>query len=158
VLVLDAAGLALFAVSGSIKALTLNLNATSAIVLGVLTCIGGGMVRDLLIKEVPIVFRSGFYAMTALAGAIVVVAGDMVGLPTVIFATAGVRSGLGYESWRSAVPEDCPSHDVWSSEAPRPIRPLHPISKIEPAFCCRTYSRVRSYDWRTISRRIHSTP
>lgn len=119
VLVLDAAGLAIFAVSGSIKALTFDLNATSAIVLGVLTGIGGGMVRDLLIKDVPIVFRSEFYAMAALAGAIVVVAGDRIGLPTVLFATAGgalcfglrimaIRRAWGLPVARHSVPRSVP--------------------------------------------------
>src|SRR4051812_7464063 len=86
VLVLDAAGLAIFAVSGSIKALTFELTPTAAIVLGVLTGVGGGILRDLLVKDVPNVLRSEFYAIAALAGSIVVVAGDALGLPTVFYA------------------------------------------------------------------------
>jgi len=89
VLVLDAAGLALFAVSGSIKALTFDLSPTAAIVLGVLTGVGGGILRDLLVKDVPNVLRSEFYAIAALAGSVVVVAGNWLGLPTVLYATLG---------------------------------------------------------------------
>ena len=46
-----------------------------AALLGMLTGIGGGMLRDLLLAEVPTVLRSELYAVAALAGAIVVVAG-----------------------------------------------------------------------------------
>src|SRR6059058_3124660 len=53
VLLFDAAGLALFAVSGTQKALALGLNSVTAALLGMLTGIGGGMVRDVLLAEIP---------------------------------------------------------------------------------------------------------
>src|SRR6059058_4418031 len=53
VLLFDAAGLALFAVSGTQKALALGLNPAMAALLGMLTGIGGGMVRDVLLAEIP---------------------------------------------------------------------------------------------------------
>jgi uncharacterized membrane protein YeiH len=87
--VFDAAGLALFAVSGAGKALAFQLGPVAATLLGVLTGIGGGMVRDVLISEVPIVFRSELYAVTALAGAAVMVIGHMLGLPFAPAASAG---------------------------------------------------------------------
>src|ERR1700726_3705125 len=63
VLVFDAAGLALFAVSGTQKALAFGLNPIMAALLGVLTGIGGGIVRDVLLAEVPVVLRSDLYAV-----------------------------------------------------------------------------------------------
>lgn len=82
VLVLDAAGLALFAVSGTAKALAAGLNPVAAILLGVLTGVGGGMLRDVLVSEVPAVLRGELYASAALAGASVVVLGRLLHLPT----------------------------------------------------------------------------
>lgn len=75
VLIFDAAGLALFAVSGTQKALGYGLNPVTAALLGMLTGIGGGMVRDVLVAEIPNVLRADLYAVAALAGAVVVVIG-----------------------------------------------------------------------------------
>ena len=77
----DAAGLALFAVSGAEKALNYHLGPVTAVLLGMLTGIGGGMVRDVLSNEVPSVFRGDIYAVAALTGAAVVVVGRMLNLP-----------------------------------------------------------------------------
>lgn len=65
----DAAGLSLFAVSGTQTALAHGLAPVMAAVLGMITCIGGGVVRDLLTLQVPTVLRSELYAVAALAGA-----------------------------------------------------------------------------------------
>ncbi len=80
VLIFDAAGLALFAVTGATKALTYHLGPAAAALLGMLTGIGGGMARDILITEVPVVLRADLYAVAALAGAAIVVMGDMLHL------------------------------------------------------------------------------
>jgi uncharacterized membrane protein YeiH len=80
VLIFDAAGLALFAVTGATKALAYHLDPVAAALLGMLTGIGGGVMRDILITEVPVVLRADFYAVAALAGAAVVVIGQMVHL------------------------------------------------------------------------------
>ena len=77
VLIFDAAGLALFAVSGAQKALAFGLNPVMAALLGMLTGVGGGMVRDILVAEIPIVLRADIYAVAALAGAAVVVIGQL---------------------------------------------------------------------------------
>src|SRR4051812_10537189 len=71
VLIFDAAGLALFAVTGTTKALAYHLDPIAAALLGMLTGIGGGMTRDILIAEVPVVLRADLYAVAALAGAAV---------------------------------------------------------------------------------------
>ena len=77
VLIFDAAGLGLFAVAGTQKALGYGLNPVTAPLLGVLTGIGGGMLRDVLVAEVPVVLRADLYAVAALAGAVVVVIGHL---------------------------------------------------------------------------------
>lgn len=89
VLVFDAAGLALFAVSGAQKALAFGINPLVAALLGMLTGIGGGMVRDLLVREVPVVLRADLYALAALAGATIVIGGHERGWPIVPTAIAG---------------------------------------------------------------------
>jgi uncharacterized membrane protein YeiH len=72
----DALGLGLFAVVGAGKALAFHLGPGAAVLMGVLTGIGGGMARDILVAEVPVVFTAELYAIAALAGAGVVVIGD----------------------------------------------------------------------------------
>jgi uncharacterized membrane protein YeiH len=89
VLVLDAAGLALFAVSGTLKALAAGLHPVAAMLLGVLTGVGGGMLRDLLVSETPAVLRGELYASAALAGAAVVVLGHLLRVPTPTGAIVG---------------------------------------------------------------------
>jgi len=74
VLVFDAAGLALFCVTGASTALDYRVGAVAAVVLGAITGIGGGMLRDILLREVPTVLRTGLYAIPALVGASIVVA------------------------------------------------------------------------------------
>jgi len=86
---LDAAGLAFFCVAGAEKALAFGLSPVMAALLGMLTGVGGGMVRDVLLAEIPTVLRSEFYAVAALAGAGIVVAGHMLGTPTVPTAIVG---------------------------------------------------------------------
>jgi uncharacterized membrane protein YeiH len=81
VLVFDGAGLALFAVTGTQAALASGLNPIMAALLGMVTGIGGGMLRDLLVGEVPIVLRTDLYAVAALLGAAAVAGGDVIGLP-----------------------------------------------------------------------------
>ncbi|MGC4891355.1 trimeric intracellular cation channel family protein [Micromonospora sp. DT227] len=72
VLVLDAAGLALFTVTGTLKALDAHVPAVGACMIGMLTAIGGGLGRDLLTGEIPVVLRREIYAVAALAGSIAV--------------------------------------------------------------------------------------
>lgn len=105
ILVLDAAGLSLFAVSGALKGLDLGVGATQAVILGAITGVGGGTLRDVLIREVPAVLTSGLYAIPALVGALLAVVGERVGLsgaPTAVVAAVvcfiirmvGVRYGI----------------------------------------------------------------
>lgn len=89
VLVFDGAGLALFAVSGATKALAFHLNPLAAAILGMLTGIGGGMVRDILLAEIPAVLHADLYALAALAGSGVVVIGSLLRLPAAAMAATG---------------------------------------------------------------------
>jgi uncharacterized membrane protein YeiH len=126
VLVFDGAGLALFAVAGALKALAYSLAPGAAVLLGMLTGIGGGMVRDVLVAQVPTVLRAELYAVAALAGAAVVVVGDLLQLPTapVTVAGAGLCFGLRLvairRGWRLPVArEPEPSTDFRSHEDDR---------------------------------------
>jgi uncharacterized membrane protein YeiH len=95
VLLFDAAGLALFAVSGAHKALAHGLNPVMATLLGMLTGIGGGMARDVLLAEVPTVLRADLYALAALAAAAIVVIANMMQLPSGAAALVGASLCFG---------------------------------------------------------------
>lgn len=95
VLLFDAAGLSLFAVAGAQKAIEFGLDPVMAALLGMLTGIGGGMVRDILLTEIPLVLRSDLYAVAALAGASVVVIGDSLGVSYGVSAPAGAALCFG---------------------------------------------------------------
>lgn len=107
VMVLDAIGLGFFAVSGCTKALEMGLAWLPALLLGVVTAIGGGAVRDVLVTEVPRVLREEVYALAAVLGAGLVILGHWLNLPpqpmagvailaTVIFRLLSVKLG-----WRA---------------------------------------------------------
>jgi uncharacterized membrane protein YeiH len=92
ILIFDAAGLALFAVTGTSKALTHGLNPEMAIAPGVITGIGGGMVRDVLLAEIPTVLRAELYAVAALAAAVIVVIGNLLQLPIALVTAVALIS------------------------------------------------------------------
>ena len=81
--VFDAAGLSLFAVTGAAKALDFGLGPAQAVILGAITGVGGGTMRDVLIGQVPTVLRSELYAIPALAGATVTVVGLLLGVASI---------------------------------------------------------------------------
>jgi uncharacterized membrane protein YeiH len=104
--VADAAGLALFCVTGAATAVAHRLGVVDSIILGAITGIGGGMLRDVLVREIPTVLRGGLYAIPALIGAGIVVLAYHAGDHTVLFPIvgavvcflmrfAGLRYGLG---------------------------------------------------------------
>jgi uncharacterized membrane protein YeiH len=90
VLVFDAFGLGLFCVTGSTKALDFGLGPAQAILLGAITGIGGGMLRDVLLREVPTVLRHELYAIPALLGAGVLVIAQRTGHTEPIWPVLGV--------------------------------------------------------------------
>lgn len=105
----DAGGLCLFAVTGTEKALAYGLNPFVAAILGMITCIGGGVARDLLTREVPVVLRAELYAVAALAGAGSFAIGHALGLPSLPVALFGAALCLFlrlmslYRGWRLPV-------------------------------------------------------
>lgn len=95
VMVLDAIGLGLFSVASCDKALGAGLGPLPAMLIGVLSAIGGGALRDILVAEVPRVLREEIYAVAALLGAAIVVLGDRLHLPDApVFVTGAVAAFL----------------------------------------------------------------
>ena len=103
--VLDAVGLSLFAVTGASKALEFGLGVGQAVILGAVTAVGGGTLRDVLVAQVPTVLRSGLYAVPALIAAAITVATTRAGVYGVaaafgaatacfVIRMVGVRYGL----------------------------------------------------------------
>lgn len=111
VLIFDGAGLAVFAVAGTQKALGYGLNPLMSALLGMLTGIGGGMLRDALLAQVPTVLRSELYAVAALAGTSVVVVGHVLNFQPTAMAIAGAVLCFGIRviairrGWRLPVAE-----------------------------------------------------
>jgi uncharacterized membrane protein YeiH len=108
--VLDAFGLGLFAVTGTIKALDAGLGPAPSALMGLVTGIGGGVMRDVLAGRVPAVFRGELYATPALAGAVVVVVGTHYEVPFGVVAFAGAGLCIGWRllaiwrNWQAPVP------------------------------------------------------
>ena len=76
VLLFDAIGLSLFAVTGTQKALALGMNGQGAVLLGITTAVGGGVLRDILLNRVPVILEKEIYASAALIGSLIVVSGN----------------------------------------------------------------------------------
>ncbi|WP_406056104.1 trimeric intracellular cation channel family protein [Kribbella sp. NBC_00889] len=110
--IFDAAGLALFCVTGAQKAIEHGLSPLSAALLGMISGIGGGVIRDLLSGRVPVVLRSEIYATPAFLGAgIVVVAAafeyDATWVPIVAAVTCfGVRLLAIRRGWNAPLPRN----------------------------------------------------
>jgi len=113
--VLDAFGLGLFCVTGALKSLDYGLEPVPAALMGMVTGIGGGMVRDVLASRVPAVFRGELYATPALAGAFVAVLGARMELPVGVVAAWGAGVCI---VWRLLA--------MWRQwQAPRPTGPAN---------------------------------
>ena len=91
-IVLDAGGLALFAIAGAEKSLVLGINPLASVLMGGVTGVGGGVLRDMLLNTVPAVLRTDIYATAALAGALALVVGQRAGLSPRWAAALGVAA------------------------------------------------------------------
>ena len=120
VLIFDGAGLAFFAVSGSLKAFQYGAPPVAAVLLGALTGIGGGMARDILVSEIPTVLRADLYAVAALAGAAVVVSGTLLKLPFGLVTGAGLILCFGLRFIAIRRGWHLPTAR-WPEEARRPV-------------------------------------
>jgi uncharacterized membrane protein YeiH len=95
VLVFDAIGLGLFCVTGATKALDFGVGPAQAILLGAITGIGGGILRDVLLREIPTVLRHDLYAIPALLGAAVLVLAQKSGSASPVFPALGAALCVG---------------------------------------------------------------
>jgi uncharacterized membrane protein YeiH len=89
-LLVDAAGLGLFAVAGTRKAIDSGVGPLGSSAIGILTAIGGGIIRDILVREIPHVLHREIYATAALLATVVVVVGDRLSLNDVAVAGAAI--------------------------------------------------------------------
>lgn len=111
----DAAGLGLFCVTGALKAVAFGLGPVPAALMGMLTGIGGGMLRDVLAGRVPVVFRGELYATPALVGAAIAVAGVEASLQPGVVAVPAAAVCIGWRllavrrGWNAPRPPGVPS-------------------------------------------------
>jgi uncharacterized membrane protein YeiH len=109
---IDAGGLGLFAVAGALKASDYDLGPMPAAILGVVTAVGGGVLRDVLVRDVPAILRRGeLYAIPALAGAGVAVVGAEAGLADAVVAGPAAAVTI---IWRLLT-----IHRGWTAPMPR---------------------------------------
>ena len=111
--VMDAFGLGLFTVAGALKASEYGVAPVGAVVLGVVTGVGGGVLRDVLADQVPLLLRkSELYAVPASVGAALAVAGRHADLPEALTITvaAGVTIAFRllaiWRGWTAPDPDD----------------------------------------------------
>lgn len=98
VMIMDAIGLGVFAAIGGLKGMDAGLGPIGVMIMAALTATGGGVVRDILVREVPAVIRHDFYATAALLGGAVLLGADALELSRIwqITLAAGVTSGLRF--------------------------------------------------------------
>ena len=82
VLLFDALGLSMFAVTGAEKSLAYGHNTEVAVLLGITTAVGGGVLRDILLNRIPVILQKEIYASAALIGALIVVLGNSLKWPS----------------------------------------------------------------------------
>ncbi|KAA1420056.1 trimeric intracellular cation channel family protein [Mumia zhuanghuii] len=108
--VFDAAGMGLFSVTGAVKALDYGLEPPAAALIGMVTAIGGGVIRDLLAGRVPVVLREELYAFPALVGASMAVAAVELDLGEFWVLVPGAVIAFGYRmialrrGWHAPLP------------------------------------------------------
>ncbi|GHE21831.1 trimeric intracellular cation channel family protein [Halomonas urumqiensis] len=138
--VADAFGLALFTVIGTHKALLLDAPGVVAVLMGMLTGVAGGMVRDVLARRVPMVLRQEVYATAAIAGGVIYVMLESLGSPAVLTIALALATTLGLRlaaiHWQLALPtfawvviprsqdavrpaQDSPSGDMQAGSRPK---------------------------------------
>ena len=117
VLLFDAVGLSLFAVTGAQKSLSYGHNGEVAVLLGLVTAVGGGVVRDILLNRIPVILEREIYALAALIGALIVVLGryqdwvsvDWIAIIALIVSFAFRLLGLRYH-WNLPTPGNKETH------------------------------------------------
>lgn len=118
----DAAGLSLFCVLGARLAIDAGFSSTIAIVMGLLSATFGGLIRDVLCNEIPLIMRNEIYATAALMGALVFVALDAITLTHGVSELGGISAcflvrafglsrGLSLPSYRPRIGREYPADD-----------------------------------------------
>ncbi len=109
----DALSVGLFALAGASKAVSCDVGFVYAVLLGAITGVGGGAIRDVCVGEVPGVFKeSNFYAVASLGGALMYVVAVYVGSPSLaasllcVFTVVALRYWSVYFDWRTSTPTD----------------------------------------------------
>ena len=92
VVLFDTLGLGLFAVTGAQKALLFGWNAEVAVLMGMVTAVGGGVARDVLLNRVPVILQREIYASAALVGAAIATFGDLLGLASPVLTWCAVAA------------------------------------------------------------------
>ncbi|MCW4152801.1 trimeric intracellular cation channel family protein [Halomonas sp. 18H] len=151
--VADAFGLALFTVIGAHKALLLETSGVVAVLMGLLTGVAGGMMRDVLARRVPMVLRQEIYATASIAGGMVLV--GLQALETSLFVSigAGLMTTLGLRlaaiRWRLALPVfawvevERPAPPTGEGETPAaPQRPKARVRLLPPERTARRKDRA----------------
>ncbi len=109
IVTLDLVGIAVFACTGAIVAVRKELDVFGAAVLGLVTGLGGGVLRDVLAGRVPVIFREELYATPAFAGALLAVLAHGAGLGWWAYVGAGAlcvgwRLLALWRGWRAPLP------------------------------------------------------
>jgi uncharacterized membrane protein YeiH len=91
---LDAAGLALFAIAGLQKALVRGAGPVGAVLMGTLSAVGGGMMRDVLLARVPVILRTDFYATAAIVACVTILLVRRAGLSMPVASVVGGLTGF----------------------------------------------------------------
>lgn len=115
ILLIDALALANYAVAGSLRALDAGMNSTATMLLGVITAVGGGLIREVLTGQTPTIFRrSEFYALAALGTCIAVLLMHGIDAPRSLTFLVGISCGMflrlgslrwGWQSWQPRSPD-----------------------------------------------------
>ncbi|MEN3297995.1 TRIC cation channel family protein [Pseudonocardia sp.] len=106
----DALGLALFVTTATSTGLATGAPGITSAIVGVITGIGGGVLRDVLLNEIPQVLRREIYAIAALLGATLVVIGTRLGITPVAVTlvaaavVAGLRIVALWRGWNAPIP------------------------------------------------------
>ncbi len=98
-LFLDALGLAVFTVIGTQKAMALGFSDPIAIMTGIMTGVAGGIIRDVLVGEVPLVFRKEIYATASFVGASLLLLLEQFGLSMDMAVMVAILVTLGLRVW-----------------------------------------------------------
>ncbi|GAB4231792.1 MAG: trimeric intracellular cation channel family protein [Ekhidna sp.] len=80
----DTVGIAVFTVLGLQKALTIGVHPVIAIMMGMVSAVFGGVIRDIVCNEIPLIFRKEIYALTCLCGGILFIVLDQFNVPQII--------------------------------------------------------------------------